>query len=143
VSANLDLVRSIFQAWTHGDIEIVVREYFEPTARLDLSENIFNPAVYEGYEAIARQRRGVNDVWDQFEVEVERLFECEGAVVAFMHERVRGEASGVEVDRDTAFLFRLRDGKVTEVRGYRDRDRALADLGRRSAFSPIWRLRNC
>jgi ketosteroid isomerase-like protein len=129
VAANLDLVRSIFRAWTHGDIESVLRDYFEPTARLDLSENIFNPAVYEGYEAMARQRREVNDVWDQFEVEVERLFAREDAVVAFTHERGRGEASGVEVDRDTAFLFRLRDGKVTEVRGHRDRDQALADLG--------------
>jgi ketosteroid isomerase-like protein len=129
VSTNRDLVRSIFQAWTHGDVENFLREHFEPTARLDLSENIFNPAVYVGYGEIARQRREVNDVWDQFEVEVERLFEREDAVVAFTHERGRGEASGVEVDRDSAFLFRLRDGKVTDVRGYLDRDRALADLG--------------
>jgi ketosteroid isomerase-like protein len=33
------------------------------------------------------------------------------------------------VDRRTAFLFRLADRKVTEVRVYPDRDRALADLG--------------
>ena len=129
MSANLDLVRSIFQAWTHGDIESVLREHFEPTARLDLSENIFNPAVYVGYEEIARQRREVNEVWGLFEIEVERLFEGEDVVVAFTHEHGRGEASGVEVDRDTAFLFRLRLGKVSEVRTYRDRDRALADSG--------------
>ena len=128
MSANLDLVRSIFQAWTHGDVEGVLREHFEPTARLDLSENIFNPAVYVGYEEIARQRREVNDVWEVFEVEVERLFEGDDAVVAFTHEHGRGEASGVEVDQDTAFLFRLRDSMVIEVRAYRDRDRAIADL---------------
>jgi ketosteroid isomerase-like protein len=128
-SQNLDLVRSIFQAWAHGDIEGVLREHFEPTARLNLSENIFNPAVYVGYERIARQRRAVNDVWELFEIEVERVFEGEDVAVAFTHEHGRGEASGVEVDRDTAFLFRLRDGKVSEVRFYRDRDRALADLG--------------
>jgi ketosteroid isomerase-like protein len=49
-------------------------------------------------------------------------------VVAFTHERGRG-ASGVDVDRRTAALFRLEDGKVSEVRFYLDRDRALADLG--------------
>jgi ketosteroid isomerase-like protein len=129
MSENLDLVRSIFQAWGRGDVERFLREHFEPTARLDLSANIFNPAVYEGYEGIARQRREVNDVWESFEVEVERLFEGEDAVVAFTHEHGRGEASGVEVDRHSAFLFRLRDGKVSEVRSYLDRDRALADLG--------------
>jgi ketosteroid isomerase-like protein len=129
VSANLDLVRSIFQAWTHGDVENVLREHFEPTASLDVSDNTFNPAVYVGYEEIARQRRDVNDVWELFEIEVERLFEGKDMVVAFTHEHGRGKASGVEVDRDSAFLFRLRDGKVSGVRAYLDRDHALADLG--------------
>jgi ketosteroid isomerase-like protein len=129
MSENLDLVRSMFEAWGHGDIEGFLREHFEPTARLDLSENIFNPAVYEGYEEMARQRREVSHVWDVFEIEVEQLFERDDVVAAFTHEHGRGEASGVEVSRDTAFLIRLRNGKVREVRSYRDRDRAFADLG--------------
>ena len=128
-SANIDLVRTLFETWGSGDIEGFLREHFEPTARLDLSENVFNPAVYEGYEGMVRQRREIDDVWDVFEIEVERLFEGEEAVVAFTHEHGRGEGSGVEVSRNTAFLIRLRDGKVSEVRSYRDRNRALADLG--------------
>ncbi len=127
-SSNPDLVRSILKAWGQGDIETVLREHFQPSARLDLSELIFNAAVYEGYEEIARQRREVNEVWETFEVEVEQLFEGERAVVAFTHERGRG-VSGVDVDRRTAFLFRLADGKISEVRVYLDRARALADLG--------------
>ena len=86
--------------------------------------------MYEGYEEIAcAKQREVNEVWETFEVEVEQLFEGERAVVAFTHERGRG-VSGVDVDRRTAFLFRLADGKISEVRVcYRDRERALADLG--------------
>jgi hypothetical protein len=64
MSANLDLVRPIFTAWAQGDIEKFLREHFQPTARPDLSELIFNPAVYEGYEEISRQRREVNEVWE-------------------------------------------------------------------------------
>jgi ketosteroid isomerase-like protein len=127
-SSNLDLVRSILNAWGQGDIEPVLREHFESGARLDLSENVFNPAVYQGYEEIARHRREVADVWAVFEIEIERFFEGEHAVVAFTREHGRG-VSGVEVDRHTAALFRLREGKVSEVRFYLDRHRALADLG--------------
>jgi ketosteroid isomerase-like protein len=127
-SANLDVVRAVLKAWGQGDIETVLREHAQPSAQLDLSELTFNAAVYEGYEEIARQRREVNEVWEAFEVEVEQLFEGEHAVVAFTHERGRG-VSGVDVDRRTAFLFRLADGKVSEVRLYLDRDRALAELG--------------
>jgi ketosteroid isomerase-like protein len=90
VSANLDLVRSVFNAWAQDDIETFLREHFQPTARLDLSELTFGPAVYDGYEEISRQRREVNDVWETFELDVEQLFEGEHAVVAFTHERGRG-----------------------------------------------------
>jgi ketosteroid isomerase-like protein len=129
VSANLDLVRSIFKVWGDGGDAAFMREHFEPTARLDLSEHIFNPAVYEGYTEIARQRQEVDDVWASFDIQVEQLFEGQNAVVAFTHEHGRGETSGVQVTQNTAFLFRVRDGKISEVRFYRDRECALADLG--------------
>jgi ketosteroid isomerase-like protein len=125
----LELIRAVFEAWGRGDVEEPFREHFEPTARLDLSEHIFNPAVYEGYDDIARQRRDVSDVWDHFQIEVEQFFEGKDVVVVYTHEHGRGKGSGVEVDRDTAFLFRLREGKICEVRGYRDRERALVDAG--------------
>jgi hypothetical protein len=76
------------------DVEEPLREHFEPTARLDLTENIFNSAVYEGYDDIARQRREVSDVWDQFEIEVEQLFEGKDVVVAYTHEHGRGKGAG-------------------------------------------------
>jgi ketosteroid isomerase-like protein len=126
---NLELIRAVFEAWGHGDVDQPLREHFEPTARLDLSENIFNSAVYEGYDDMARQRREVSDVWDHFEIEVEQFFEGKDVVVAYTHEHGRGKGSGVEVDRDTAFLFRLREGKISEVRNYRNRERALTDAG--------------
>ena len=53
-------------------------------------------------------------------------------VLAFHSFRARGKASGVELGkRETkgAALFRIRDGKVTKLFLYFDRDRALADLG--------------
>ena len=49
-------------------------------------------------------------------------------MVAFTHERGRG-VSGVDVDRRTAALFRLADGKVSEVRFYLDRAAALEAAG--------------
>jgi ketosteroid isomerase-like protein len=126
---NSELIRAVFETWGRGDVDAFLRDHFEPTARLDLSENIFNSAVYQGYADIARQRREVSDVWDHFEIEVEQLFEDKDVVVAYTHEHGRGKGSGVEVDRDTAFLFRLRQGKISEVRNYRERERALADAG--------------
>jgi ketosteroid isomerase-like protein len=49
--------------------------------------------------------------------------------VAFIRERARGRGSGIEIDRRTAFLCKLRAGKVSEIRLYLDRERALRDAG--------------
>jgi hypothetical protein len=55
--------------------------------------------------------------------------------VSFTHERGR-HVSGVDVDRRTAFLLRLADGTVSEVRVCLDRDCALADLGLKRLAMP-------
>jgi ketosteroid isomerase-like protein len=46
--------------------------------------------------------------------------------------RGRGRASGLEIEQmrgESANLFHIRDGKVTRLVIYFDRDRAYADLG--------------
>jgi ketosteroid isomerase-like protein len=61
--------------------------------------------------------------------EPEEFIEGDEAVVVFTHERGRGRGSGVEVDRATALLCRVHAGRVTEIRLYHNRDRALRDAG--------------
>jgi ketosteroid isomerase-like protein len=122
-----------------GDLELVRRalmarrsefdELLDPDVRLDLSERVFNPDVYEGYDGIMRWRAEVADVWEYYRSEPEEFFEGDGVVVVFTHERARGKGSGVEVDRLTALLCRLRDGRVSEVRLYDERAQALRDAG--------------
>jgi ketosteroid isomerase-like protein len=102
----------------------------DPDVRLDLSERVFNPAVYEGYEGVMRWRADVGEVWDSYRSEPEEFFEADEAVVVFTRERGRAKGSGIEVDQHpTALLCRLRSGRVSEIRLYHDRDRALRDAG--------------
>jgi hypothetical protein len=105
-------------------------EVLDPALRLDLSERVFNPAVYEGYEGIMRWRADVGDIWDSYRSEPEELFDRDDVVVVFTRERGRAKGSGIEVDQHpTALLCRLLAGRVTEIRLYHDRERALRDAG--------------
>src|SRR5438309_1680252 len=103
-------------------------DLLDPAVRLDLSERVFNPAVYEGYEGVMRWRADVGEVWESYRSEPEEFFDGDDVVVVFTRERGRAKGSGIEVDQHpTALLCRLRGGRVSEIRLYHDRERALRD----------------
>jgi hypothetical protein len=91
---------------------------------------VFNPAVYEGYEGIMRWRADVGDVRESYRSEPEQFFDGDDVVVVFTHEHGRAKGSGIEVaQHPTALLCRLRECRVSEIRLYHDRDRALREAG--------------
>jgi ketosteroid isomerase-like protein len=121
---NVELVRRALTA-RRSEFE----EVLDPEVRLDLSERVFNPAIYEGYDGIMRWRAEVGDVWDFYRTEAEQFLDGDDVVVVLARERARGKGSGIEVDRTTALLYRLSAGRVSEIRLYHDRGRALRDAG--------------
>ncbi|MHB8233829.1 MAG: nuclear transport factor 2 family protein [Solirubrobacteraceae bacterium] len=123
-SENVEIVRRALNAKQSEFAELL-----DPGVRLDLSERIFNPAVYEGYAGIMQWRAEVRDVWESYVSDPQDFFDGGQAVVVLTHERGRGRGSGVEVDRQTALLFRLHDRRVSEIRLYHDRERAMRDAG--------------
>ena len=126
-SATSDPVELVRQTFTARRSDFP--ELFVPDVRLDLSERVFNPAVYEGYEGLVRWQEEVHEIWKSYVSEPEEFFAGENVVVVFTREIGRGAGSGVEVDRRTAMLFRLRDGRVSEMRLYHHRDQATRDAG--------------
>src|SRR5436305_14039231 len=87
-------------------------DLLDPAVRLDLSERVFNPAVYEGYEGVLRGRADVGDVWESYRSEPEAFFDGAEVGVVFTRERGCAKGSGCQVDQHpTALLCRLRGGR--------------------------------
>jgi ketosteroid isomerase-like protein len=121
---NVELVRRALAA-RRSEFE----QLLDPGVRLDLSNRVFNPGVYQGYDGIMRWRAEVRDVWEFWVNKPERFVAGEDVVVVLMREQARGKGSGVEVDRTAALLCRLREGRVSEIRHYDDPEDALRDAG--------------
>jgi ketosteroid isomerase-like protein len=120
---NVEIVRRALVA-RRSEFE----ELIDPSVRLDLSVRVFNPEVYSGYEGIMRWREEVGEVWQSYRTEPVEFFDRNDVVVVFTRERARGKGSGIELEqRPTALLFRLKGGRVSEIRLYLDRDLALRD----------------
>jgi ketosteroid isomerase-like protein len=85
--------------------------------------------VSRGPEAAARFMLDDSLEWDELVYEPRELIEVGDAVVVLQHERRRGRQSGVEVEADTAAVFRLRDGRIWRCQGYMEQDEALRAVG--------------
>ena len=128
MSANLDLVRSIFADWerrdfsradwAHNDIEFI--------RKVDL-----DPERAEGIAGMAQMMRRYLAGWDEFRTgKVDEYREVDHSrVLVTGRMSGRGKASGAEVEREFVTVFELREGRVARLTIYHDRDRALADLG--------------
>jgi ketosteroid isomerase-like protein len=127
----LDLVRSIFAAWERGDFSSVA--WADPDIEYVFADGP-SPGRWTGQAGMAEGFRDWVSAWEELRVEADRYRALDGErVFVLTHVNARGKTSGLEVSQFTATegganLFHIRDGKVTRLVSYFDRDHALTDL---------------
>ena len=123
-----EVVRRFFELGAQGD-RAGVAELLDPDVvwfgtRGGLDAN----RTSRGTEAFLDYMQEIEETWQRLEIDVERVIESGETVVAFLHESARGRGD-LDVERETAVVFRVRGGKLTEARGYLDRGAALEATG--------------
>jgi len=132
VSENLDLVRSIYADWERGEFDSA--DWAHPEIEY-VSADGPDPGAWTGLADMAENFRGWLSLWQEFRLTADeyRQFEAD-RVIVLDHYSGRGKTSGLDlgqIDTRGAWIFHIRNGKVTRMTRYLDRDRALADLGLR------------
>jgi ketosteroid isomerase-like protein len=130
VSPNLELVKSIFAEWERGDWSSV--DWADPEIEFEMIGGL-NTGRWRGsgpmWEAWATTLRA----WEDLRAIPDEFRELDdGRVLVFLRNEGRGRGSGIEIGEistKAANIFTVRDGKVTSLILYWDRDRAIADLG--------------
>src|SRR5437870_5328227 len=130
-SGNVDLVRPLYVDWERGDW-FGSGEWAHPEIELVFADGP-SPGRRIGVAGMAEGLRDWLSAWNEFRVKAEKYQQLDDERVLVLVElRARGKASGLEVEQlrsEGANLFHVRDGKVTKLVVYLDRERALADLG--------------
>jgi len=130
MSTNLDLVRSIYADWERGDWSRA--EWADPDVDLVFADGP-SPGCYRGLAAMADVWRDMLRNYEDYRVQAEEYRELDDErVLVLLHNSGRGKYSGVKIELlavKSANVFHVRDGRVTRLVAYWDRDRAFADLG--------------
>jgi len=130
MSANLDLVRSIYAAWERGGSSLV--EWAQPEIEFVIADGP-TPGSWSGRAAMTDAWRDFLRAWEEFRP---RLISTASSTAnaswcsssSAGAARRAGWRSGRSGQRGAA-LWHIRGGKATRVVLYLDRERAFADLG--------------
>jgi ketosteroid isomerase-like protein len=127
VSANLDLVRSIYADWERGDFRRT--DWAHPAIEMTMPDTP-EGATPKGLGSIADAWRTWLSAWRDYRVTPSefRVLDNE-RVLVFGHMSGRGRISDASGETEFVNLIQIRDGSVTRLVMYSDRDRALATLG--------------
>jgi ketosteroid isomerase-like protein len=130
MSENLELVRSIYAAWGHGDFGLTA------WADADIEYVVVDgpePGSWRGRTAMEGALHDILDAWEDARIEADEYSELDDTrVLVFNHLSGRGKTSGLDVSqmqRNGAAILHVSDGKITKYVSYNDRERAFADLG--------------
>src|SRR5688572_4336500 len=129
MSRRVETIRRAHEALNSGDVEGLMA-ICDPSFRLDMSDRVLNPAVYEGHEGIRRFVAEVHEAWEMFTWEPEELVESGDLVLALIRSTGRGRGRGLELERRAAMRWPVPAERAVSLRFFRDRAAAQRAAGR-------------
>ena len=128
MSKRVEIVRRAHDALNNRDVEALLAEC-DPGFRLDMSDRVLNPDVYEGHDGIRRFLADVHEAWETFTWEPEDLVESGDLVLSLIRSVGRGRGSGLELDRRAAMVWAVPAERATSLTFFRDRAAAREAAG--------------
>ena len=126
MSENLDLVRSIYANWERGDFNSAT--WADPEIEFELADGP-EPGSVTGVAEMARSWSHRLGVWEGFHTPLDEYRELDDErVLALNRFSGRGKGSGLDLGPmglEGACIFHVRDGNVTRLVVYWDRDAPL------------------
>jgi ketosteroid isomerase-like protein len=81
--------------------------------------------TFRGRSGLKRWIAVTREIWDEWRLMAERFLVAGDQVVVLVHVIAQGNLSGVRLDRETAHIWDVADGRVTRCEVFLDRSQAL------------------
>ena len=123
----MEVVRRHQEAFNRGDLAAML-ELTSPNVEWWDRADDPDASVHRGHDAVIRHLAEFDDL-AELRVEPEEFIDAGDFAVVPARFAGHGRTSGVSFEEHQVNVFRLRDGKVTEVREYREMSEALKAVG--------------
>jgi ketosteroid isomerase-like protein len=127
--ANVELVRNGIAAWNQRDADMWLRYATPEIEWLPAGPAAVDSTVYRGYDEVASGFAAVWETWSVFEFQEREVRDLGDSVLWFGRVKIRGSASGVELDQEFAAHFVVSDGRFTRLQAFLSWQEALEAVG--------------
>lgn len=127
---NVEIVRRSVKAFSSGDLDSYVSEFFAPEFEWRTAAEDPDAAIHRGRQAFTGYVERWMDSFDGLHAEVEEFIDAgDDRVLTWVRWTGRGRASGADADWHLAIVYTLRDGRIVLGEEYFDRAEALEAVG--------------
>ena len=128
-SEQIAAVRRFNEAFNRQDFEALLADT-GPDVVLHEWPDAPGAQSYRGPDGLRRALENWFESWEWMHVEIEDIEERDDQVMASLYQRAQGRGSKAQVEIHSFNVWSFKDGHVTEIRLFTDRESALAAFGK-------------
>jgi ketosteroid isomerase-like protein len=132
VLTNLELMRRFYALWNTGGVEGMLEHVLAPEVVFYDDPEALETGIFRGAEEVAARVGAIMEGLGHFQFEVRSLEERGDYVLAALVLSIKGPSSGVALAVSQSHVCRLGNGRMREIRAYRDADQARQEYERLS-----------
>ena len=120
---NLEVVREMLDDYLRGDYEAALPAFAQDVDVVTSLERFHGPS------GVVEEARRWEEMWLDWRFEVKDLVAAGDKVVLLYYQVGKSKESGIEVEELAGWVYTLRQGKITRVEMFQDRETALLAAG--------------
>jgi ketosteroid isomerase-like protein len=125
---NIELAKKGYAAIARRDFDAVL-DFLDPDIESHNPPEVPEAGVHRGREAVLRDWSQMDELFEDFSMEVDEFIEAGDELVVFLRYRARARGSAAIVEAQMAHVLTIRDGKAVCVRQFLNREAALEAAG--------------
>jgi ketosteroid isomerase-like protein len=118
------VLTSFYEALNVPDVDAAL-ELCAGEVEVYMPPDVVAQVAPRGHHDVGEYLRGWFDSWHMYRPEPEDFIDAGGQVVALVHLHARGKGSRFDIDEEIADVFEVDGGKISKMRLYVPRDKAL------------------
>ncbi len=126
---NVELTRGFAEVWTGRwteAVEVFVRPRLAPDFEI---HPLYLERSYKGVEGIRQLWADIDEIWQDYRLEIGEIVDLGEHVLALAHITARGTGSGVPIDEEIAILWAFEGDKVVWMKTFTSKRDALEAAG--------------